>query len=136
MLRFILIIALTTGSLFSFGQHNSTEPSLEEIANAQTEEMTEKLDLNEEQIEQVAALNLKVVQKLDAVEKNESLDGVKKKEFVQGNMADRRRVLSTILTDEQLAEYDKMMTVRKERKEIKRDLPVEKAQPVEETDEQ
>ena len=136
MLRFILIIALTTGSLFSFGQYNSTEPSLEEIANAQTEEMTEKLDLNEEQIEQVAALNLKVVQKLDAVEKNESLDGVKKKEFVQGNMADRRRVLSTILTDEQLAEYDKMMTVRKERKEIKRDLPVEKAQPVEETDEQ
>lgn len=82
-------------------------------AKRQTKEMTDKLGLNEAQAEEVYELNLKVAEKIDAIRNDESMDAKKKRAFVKGNLDDKRKTLSSILTEEQLAQYDEMMAERK-----------------------
>lgn len=89
-------------------KHNASRKDLTpgEIADRQTEKMKEVLDLTPEQEEQVRALNLKVALKIDAIKKDDSMSAEKKKEFIKGNKEDKRRMLETILTEDQLKLWD------------------------------
>lgn len=78
-----------------------------EIAERQTAKMLEVIDdITPEQEEQLRTLNLKVANKIDAIKKDDSISEEKKKEFIQGNKEDKRRVLESILTEAQLAQWD------------------------------
>ena len=65
--------------------------SLEERAEEKTQKLVEMLSLTEEQTERVRILNLKVLQKIAAVKKNESLTDEQKKEFIKGNKNDHKQ---------------------------------------------
>lgn len=82
--------------------------SLEDKARKKTDHMKEHLGLSTEQEEQVYQLNLKVGQKIQAIKENPDMSEEKKKEFIQGNKKDFKKVLSTILTDEQMAKFEEM----------------------------
>ncbi len=76
----------------------------EERAKLQTKKMTKELNLTDEQVEKVAALNLKVEQKIQAIIDGE-MSEERKKEFIEGNKNEKMKVLSTILTKEQMKKY-------------------------------
>ncbi|MCR9172800.1 MAG: hypothetical protein NXI10_09925 [bacterium] len=85
-----------------------------EIALKQTEKMKEVIDdLTPEQEEQLHALNLKVVMKIDAIKKDETMSEEKKKEFIKGNMEDKRRMLESILTEAQMQQWDAHVSSKK-----------------------
>jgi len=96
-----------------------------EIANRQTEKMKEVLDLTPEQEEQVRALNLKVALKIDAIKKDDSMSEEKKREFIKGNKEDKRRMLETILTEDQMKLWDEHLANRRQLKSLKNKPAVE-----------
>lgn len=77
-----------------------------EKAEMKTAKMKEDLGLSEEQTQQLRELNRKVADKIEAIRSDENMSPEKKKEFIQGNRKDYKRVLSTILTPEQLAKFE------------------------------
>lgn len=79
-----------------------------EKAEMKTAKMKEELGLSEEQTQQVRELNRKVADKIEAIRNDDNMDPEKKKEFIQGNRKDYKRVLSTILTEEQLKKYEEL----------------------------
>ncbi|XOV68823.1 MAG: Spy/CpxP family protein refolding chaperone [Fluviicola sp.] len=88
-----------------------------EVAMKQTEKMKEVIDdLTPEQEEQLHALNLKVANKIDAIKKDETMSEEKKKEFIKGNKEDKRRMLESILTEAQLAQWDAHISDKKKLK--------------------
>lgn len=89
-------------------------------AKHQTDHMTSSLDLTPEQKEQVEQLNLKVAQKIQAVRENETLTQDQKVEFINGNKEDQKRVLKTILSDEQFAKWEEMQAAHKEKAEARK----------------
>lgn len=89
------------------------EMTHEEIADKKTKKMKELLNLTPEQEEQVYALNLKVIMKIDAIKKDDSKSAEKKKEFIKGNKDDHKRVMDTILTAEQLEIYEEHLAKKK-----------------------
>ena len=85
-----------------------------QIAEKQTAKMKEVIDdLTPEQEEQLHDLNLKVAMKIDAIKKDDSMSEEKKKEFIQGNKEDKRRMLETILTEAQLQQWDQHVASKK-----------------------
>lgn len=84
-----------------------------EMAAKQTEKMTELLDLTDDQVEKVRALNLKVANKIDVIRKDESMTAEKKKEFIKGNKADHKTMMQSILTEEQFQTYEEHLAARK-----------------------
>jgi len=91
--------------------HGTQTPG--EIANAQTEKMTELLALSEAQIEQVRVLNLKVATKIDVIRNDETMSAERKKEFIKGNRDDHKTMMKSILTDEQFATYEAHLAAKK-----------------------
>lgn len=85
----------------------------EEKAAEMTAEMTEALALTTEQVEKVSMLNLKVANKIDVIINDDSMDNAKKKEFIAGNKADHKNVMTTILTGDQMATYEAWMAKKK-----------------------
>ena len=79
-----------------------------EKAENKTAKMKEELGLSEEQTQQVRELNRKVADKIEAIRNDETISPEKKKEFIQGNRKDYKRVLSSILTPEQLTKYEEL----------------------------
>lgn len=92
-------------------KENVKSPEMQ--AKRETERMVKELDLSESQELQVAELNLKVAQKIEAIKKDDTMDPKQKREFIKGNMDDKRKTLSTILSEDQLEKYDEMMAERK-----------------------
>ena len=81
-----------------------TSATPEYIANKQTSKMVASLGLSKEQTIKVQSLNLKVQQKIDVIKTSRMMEE-KKQEFIQGNLNERLKELSTILTKEQFAKY-------------------------------
>ena len=105
-------VALMLTSI-SFSQGNvNIQSSSSQISNgtpqsratAQTEAMTQLLNLTPAQITDVSQLNLKVEQKIEVI-KTSNFSKAKKKEFINGNLSDKMKVLSVILTEKQLEKY-------------------------------
>lgn len=73
-------------------------------ATAHTNAMTQLLNLTPSQISDVSQLNLKVEQKIETI-KTGTFSQEKKEEFIAGNLSDKIKVLSVILTETQLEKY-------------------------------
>jgi hypothetical protein len=101
-MKFIKLIAFTV--LFSGGVF--AQQSIEAKAQEQTSEMSQLLNLDAAQKDRVYILNLKVAEKIEAIENNAELSDTKKEEFIQGNLMDRSRVMRSLLNDEQYAIYE------------------------------
>lgn len=101
--------------------------SPEAHSEKETKRLTEALDLTPEQQEKVAALTLKVAQKIKAVKEDASLSSERKKEFIKGNMGDKHRAMSMILTPEQMEKYDALVAERqsKARNNVREMAPAE-----------
>ncbi|MDB2656706.1 hypothetical protein N9Y60_01485 [Crocinitomicaceae bacterium] len=88
-----------------------------EVAEKQTAKMIEVIeDLTPEQEERLRILNLKVANKIDAIKKDDTMTDEKKKEFIKGNKEDKRRMLESILTEAQLAQWDAHVANKKKMK--------------------
>ncbi|MCJ8292523.1 MAG: hypothetical protein HRT58_05275 [Crocinitomicaceae bacterium] len=74
--------------------------------------LTTELSLTSDQVTQIQNLNNKVEQKIQAIQNNTQMDAAKKREFIRGNRADHKRVMSTILTAEQFAAYEELMKAK------------------------
>lgn len=74
--------------------------------------LTTELSLTSDQVTQIQNLNNKVEQKIQAIQNNTQMDAGKKREFIRGNRADHKRVMSTILTAEQFAAYEELMKAK------------------------
>lgn len=86
-----------------------TQGSPEEQAAVMNQVMQDELNLTSNQAEEIGELNLKVAEKIQAVNESQTLSPERKVEFVAGNMQDKRTVLSTLLTPAQLARYDELI---------------------------
>lgn len=90
-----------------------------EYAEKQTAKMLEVIDdITPEQEERLRILNLKVAEKIDVIKKDESMSDEKKKEFIKGNKEDKRRMLESILTEAQLAQWDEHIANKKKMKTV------------------
>mgnify|MGYP006099252375 CR=1 FL=1 len=86
----------------------------EAMAKHKAEKLAARLsDVTDEQQSQMEVLFLKVAQKIEAVKTNESLTEDQKVAFVKGNKTDGQNALTTILTEDQLLELDKLKSIRK-----------------------
>jgi len=80
----------------------------DEIAQIQTDRMKTALQLSDGQETNVHYLNKKVAEKIAAIKNNPSITDDKKEEFIKGNLKDRRKAMSTILTPNQFDLFDEM----------------------------
>ncbi len=80
----------------------------DDIAQLQTNRMKTALDLSDAQEPNVYFLNKKVAEKIAAIQKNADLTDDKKQEYIKGNLIDRRRAMSSILTPDQLEKFDEL----------------------------
>ncbi|NRA13608.1 MAG: hypothetical protein HRT57_16825, partial [Crocinitomicaceae bacterium] len=55
-------------------------------------------------------LNLKVENKIEAINQNDALDNAKKQEFINGNKKDHKAIMTSILTIDQRATYEAWLT--------------------------
>ena len=101
----ILLLSLVLANAGSISAQVVVESTLEEKAKLQTKNMTELLDLTEEQIPKVYELNLMVANKIDVIKKDASMSSEKKIEFIAGNHKDQMYALKSLLTEEQ---YNKL----------------------------
>ncbi len=83
----------------------SSEATAEAQSKKQLERLTTELSLTVDQIEQIHNLNVKVASKIQAIKDNPDLEAAKKQEFIRGNREDHKRVMATILTEDQFAAY-------------------------------
>lgn len=95
------------------GQNDENDKTLGEKAEAQTQRLKESLSLTDEQVVKVRDLNLTVLTKIEAIQKNESLTDEKKREFIKGNKEDHKRVMESILTADQLKKYEDTLAARR-----------------------
>lgn len=74
--------------------------------------LTTELSLSQDQVAKIEGLNSKVIQKLEAIHNDSEMDASRKKEFIEGNKEDHKRVMSTILTNDQFASYLDLMKAK------------------------
>lgn len=117
-IRTLLIGALLLSTAAVFGQKEiNFKPKVQKAerkqfilktpearAQFETKKMTAMLDLTEAQVARVSALNLKVENKIEAVNLRKITDE-KKQEFIKGNLADRMTMLKRFLSKDQFDEY-------------------------------
>jgi hypothetical protein len=102
----ILLLSLVLANVGSISAQITEEISSEERAKVQTKNMTELLDLTEEQISKVYELNLIVANKINVIKNDTSMSSEKKNEFIDGNRKDRMYALKSILTEQQYDKFD------------------------------
>lgn len=86
-------------------QEAATEAIIAQYSQENLAIWTTELSLTAEQVEQISALNEKVVGKIQAIQDNAGFPDEKKREFIRGNREDHKRVMSTILTPQQFNDY-------------------------------
>jgi hypothetical protein len=115
ILKYALIGMVLLGGVNANAQNNTTLRSQATVsatqtpaekAASQTAEMTSVLSLTPEQVMRVESLNLKVANKIEAIETNTSFNAAKKTEFINGNKKDHKSVMKMILSDEQFVTYE------------------------------
>ena len=85
---------------------------LAQYSQDQLDILTTELSLTTDQVTQIAALNSKVIEKIQAIQTNAQLDESKKREFIRGNREDHKRVMSTILDTDQYNEYLELLRAK------------------------
>ena len=111
----LLLLSLVLANVGSISAQEVEENRLpEERAKLQTKNMTELLDLSEEQIPKVYELNLIVANKIHVIKNDASMSPEKKKEFIDGNHKDQVYALKSLLTEEQ---YDKLKQSKAKKRE-------------------
>ena len=80
-------------------------PTPERQAERMTEVMSKRLDLSEQQTQQVLDLNLKLAQKEAELLNNEELDFFERLEMLKGISTTRAEKLRDILNDQQYEKY-------------------------------
>ena len=111
----LLLLSLVLANVGSISAQEVEENRLpEERAKLQTKNMTELLDLSEEQIPKVYELNLIVANKIHVIKNDASMSPEKKKEFIDGNHKDQVYALKSLLTEEQ---YDKLKQAKAKKRE-------------------
>ena len=78
----------------------------EVVAKEQTDLMKQYLNLSEAQYTDAYQLNLKVADKIHVILDKNDWSEERKKEFIEGNLKDRRNAMSRILTEEQFKLFD------------------------------
>ena len=89
-----------------------TEQTSGEKAAALTAEMTELLSLTTEQVDKVRTLNLKVANKIEAIVNDGTMTNEKKTLFINGNKTDHKRIMNSILNDDQMVTYEAWLASR------------------------
>lgn len=90
-------------------QTSSADAAIAQLSPANVDLIATELSLSADQIAQINELNQVVIQKIESIRDNAQMDDSKKREFVRGNQADHKRVMSTILTEEQFIAYEDLM---------------------------
>lgn len=89
------------------------EPSIEQEAKAQTEQIASQLKLTDEQKSKVYTLNEGLAQKNQAIKNNPKMTDEQKKEILAKNEQARLHHLKNILTEEQYKKYTQSLKVKK-----------------------
>ncbi len=108
------VIMLAICASYSFaqrgqGQREKLEP--EEMAKRQTTQMKESLDLTEEQLTKVEALNLKYAEKMETLRDEAKADREATRNAMKPIREEKDAELKALLTTEQ---YEKLVTLRKD----------------------
>jgi hypothetical protein len=93
-------------------QNPASSNTIALYAQDNLDELTTELSLSSDQVAKIQGLNGKVVQKIQAIQRNTQMDAAKKRNFISGNKEDHRRVMSTILTSDQFTTYEELMTAK------------------------
>lgn len=80
----------------------------EQRAKKKTDHLKEELSLTDDQYNKVNDLTVKVIQKIDAIKKDDTMDEARKKEFIKGNKKDFESEMKNILTSEQFEKFQEM----------------------------
>ena len=119
ILKYALVGMVLLGGVSANAQNNAMVQTQNKVVKTQTPgekaakktvAMTEALSLTAEQVARVQILNLKVANKIEAIETNNAMTAEKKEEFIEGNKNDHMSVMRAILTDEQLVTYEAWIT--------------------------
>ena len=119
----VLLVIVLTGIITVKAQTKEDLPPAEERAEMQTEFMTEKLELNEEQVPVVLNINLNAAKKMDEVMK--LTDRMKKFKAFRSAMMEKDEALKEILSKDQFKLYKKSKEemkkmIKEKRKENKK----------------
>ncbi|MFZ9029130.1 MAG: hypothetical protein ACO2Z9_08960 [Crocinitomicaceae bacterium] len=80
----------------------------EQRAKKKTDHLKEELSLTDDQYNKVNDLTVKVIQKIDVIKKDDTMDDARKKEFIKGNKKDFESEMKKILTSEQFEKFQEM----------------------------
>ncbi len=119
----VLILAL--GFFALQAQRNNERPPIdpEKMAEKQTTRMVEKLSLDEKQVEQVKAINLKYAQQQKAAKEKEKAERETKKAERQKAQEAKMAELKKVLTTEQFAKLEQAQEKRGARKGSRKGSP-------------
>lgn len=119
---FVVGMLMLTVTTFSFAQEKletQGKRTPEERAKMQTEKLTEKLLLSEDQINKVYEINLGVDRQNELLREDASLTSDVKKEGLSANNEARKGKIKQVLNPEQLKKYESMEAKKAERIEAK-----------------
>lgn len=97
-------------------QRRGGPPSPEDMSAKQTEHMTEKLGLSEDQTAKVKAINLTYAQKIQEAREENSGDRSAMQEITTAINKEKAAELKTVLTDEQYKTFEQMQASESKRK--------------------
>ena len=104
MRKYIILLAVVlTGVVAVNAQNKEDLPPAEDRAQMQTEFMTEKLELSEDQVPQVLTINLTAAKKIDEV--MQLTNKMKKFKAFRSAMMEKDEALKDILTKDQFKLY-------------------------------
>ncbi|MEO1259278.1 MAG: hypothetical protein AAFZ15_10805 [Bacteroidota bacterium] len=93
----------------------------EKMAEKQTAHMTEKLSLDEQQVEKVKAINLKYAEQAKVQKEQAEAERATKRAERQKIQEAKKAELKEVLTDEQFAEMEKMQAARAEKVKMRKE---------------
>lgn len=100
-------------------EQNGEKKTPEEKATAQTEKMSEKLLLSEDQKVLVYDINLAIDQKNETIRADKQMSEETRKASIQGNNQARKDMIKAILNPEQLKKFEEIEIQREARQETK-----------------
>jgi periplasmic protein CpxP/Spy len=121
MKRLIVFAVATLIAVGGFAQGKRQTKTADERAEKVTNKMKEKLNLTDEQVQKVKAINLEAAQQKDTMKTAAKEKRAEMKEKVKTIEANRDAKIKEVLTDAQKAEYEKMKAKGKEKMDKKRE---------------
>jgi predicted acylesterase/phospholipase RssA len=119
MRKYIILLAVVLTGVVAVNAQNKEElPPAEDRAQMQTEFMTEKLELSEEQVPQVLTINLAAAKKMDEV--MSLTDKMKKFKAFRSAMMEKDEALKEVLSKDQFKLYKKSKDEMKKKIKEKR----------------